>query len=138
MYQRTKFQVSRMILTSLRQEGVNFIPLSQNDPLKSPPRLGLRITLCFVFLKKSVESLNKFPKILLYLNLDPHLSKKIVFICFNENLLKMMKNAFYFYLKSTFRSQDIQLFVLTFWKCAKNGLIRKIYLISKSVTSQPG
>ena len=127
-----------MILTSLRQEGVNFIPLSQNDPLKSPPRLGLRITLCLVFLKKSVESLNKFPKILLCLNLDPHPPKKIVFICFNENLLKMMKNAFYFYLKSTFRSQDIQLFVLTFWKCAKNGLIRKICLISKFVTSQPG
>ena len=31
-----------------------------------------------------------------------HLSKRITFICFNENLLKMMKNAFYFILKALF------------------------------------
>ena len=41
MYLRTKFQVSSVILTSVRQ-GV--IPPLQNKPLKSPPRLGLRIT----------------------------------------------------------------------------------------------
>ena len=51
-------------------------------------------------------------------------SKK-TFICFNDSPSKMMKNAF-FYLKSFFRSQDIQIFVLTFWKCRKNRLIRKI------------
>ena len=30
------------------------------------------------------------------------------------------------------------MFVLTFWACRKNGLIRKIKLISKFMTSQPG
>ena len=29
-------------------------------------------------------------------------SKKICFICFNENLLKLMKNVFYFILKALF------------------------------------
>ena len=52
-----------------------------------------------------------------------------------ETPLKMMKN---FTLKSSFRSQDIQVFVMTFWSCKKNGSIRKIRLISKSMTSQPG
>ena len=42
-----------------------------------------------------------------------------------------MKNAFYFILKA--------LFVLkTFWSCRKNGLIRKVRLISKFMASQPG
>ena len=45
-------------------------------------------------------------------------------------LKRMMKNAFYF-ISSSFRSQDILTFVLTFWSCRKNGLIRKIRLISK-------
>ena len=31
---------------------------------------------------------------------DSHLPKKIIFICFNENPLKRMKNAFYFILKA--------------------------------------
>ena len=30
------------------------------------------------------------------------------------------------------------MFVLTFWSCRKNRLIRKIRLISKFITSQPG
>ena len=45
---------------------------------------------------------------------------------------------FLFYLKSSFRSQDIYIFVMTFWSCRKNGSIKKIKLISKSMTSQPG
>ena len=40
----------------------------------------------------------------------------------------MMKNAFLFHLKSSFCSQDTQVFVLTFWACRKNSLIRKIRL----------
>ena len=43
-----------------------------------------------------------------------------------------------FHLKSSFRSQDIQVFGMTFWSCRKNGSIRNIRLISKSMTSQPG
>ena len=47
-----------------------------------------------------------------------------------ESPLKVMENAFYFILKA--------LFVLTtFWSCRKNGLIRKIGLISKFMASQP-
>ena len=50
----------------------------------------------------------------------------------------MMKNAFYFILKALFYFQNIQDFALTFWSFRKNGLIRKIRLISKFMTSQPG
>ena len=52
-------------------------------------------------------------------------STKNCFICLNEIPLKMMKNGFYFILKA------ISIFVLYFWSCRKNGLIRKIRLISK-------
>ena len=71
----------------------------------------------------------------LALKSDSHLPKK--------KLLTSMtalhhEKCFLFHLKSSFRSQDIQIFVLTFWACRKNGLIRKIKLISKFMTSQPG
>ena len=59
----------------------------------------------------------------LVLKSDSHLPKKFLLICFNEN---------------PFRSQDIQTFVLIFWSCRKNSLVRKIRLISKLLTSQPG
>ena len=36
------------------------------------------------------------------------------------------------------KSELQNVFVLTFWACRKNSLIRKIRLISKFVTSQPG
>ena len=45
---------------------------------------------------------------------------------------------FLFHLKRSFRSQDIQIFVLTFWSCIKNVLIKKIRLISNFMKSQPG
>ena len=35
-----------------------------------------------------------------FLKPDSHLAKKIIFICINENHLKIMKNAFYFILKA--------------------------------------
>ena len=38
-----------------------------------------------------------------------------------EDPLKIMKNAFLFYLKSPFCSQDIYVFVLTFWSCKKTA-----------------
>ena len=41
-------------------------------------------------------------------------------------------------LKSSFRSQGIYIFVLTFCSCRKNSLIRKLRLISKFMMSQPG
>ena len=47
-------------------------------------------------------------------------SKKKFVICLIEDPLEVMKNAFC--------SQDIQVFVTTFWSCRENGLIRKISL----------
>ena len=43
---------------------------------------------------------------------------------------KIDKKCFLFHLKSSFRSRDIYIFVLTFWSCRKKGLIRKIRLIN--------
>ena len=45
--------------------------------------------------------------------------------------------CFLFHLESSFCSQDIKVFVMTFWSCRKNGLIRKIRLTSKFMMSQP-
>ena len=44
---------------------------------------------------------------------------------------KNFEKWFLFHLKSSFRSWDIWVFVLTFWPCRKNDLIRNIKLISK-------
>ena len=38
----------------------------------------------------------------LMLKSDSHLPKKFLIICFNESLLKMIKNVFYFILKALF------------------------------------
>ena len=72
-------------------------------------------------------------------NLDSHLPKKICGICLIENPLNMMKNVFYFGLKALFVAKIFQfLFVTTFWSYRKNGLVRKIRLTSKLMTSEPG
>ena len=47
------------------------------------------------------------------------------------------EKCFLFHLKSSFCSQDIKVFVTVFYSCRKNGLIRKISLTSKFLTSQP-
>ena len=55
--------------------------------------------------------------------------------------LKPFKNDgkyFLFHLKSSFRYEDIEIFVLNFWSCREKGLIRKIRLISTFKTLQPG
>ena len=41
-----------------------------------------------------------------------------------ESPLKMMKSAF-FHLKSSFRTQDIYVFVLTFWSCIKTARLKR-------------
>ena len=46
--------------------------------------------------------------------------------------------CFLFYLKSSFHSVDISVFVTTFRSCRENGLIRRIRLTSKLMASQPG
>ena len=47
---------------------------------------------------------------------------------------KIMKNDFYFILKALFILKILKFFALTLQSCRKNGLIRKIRLISKFVT----
>ena len=68
-----------------------------------------------------------------YLKSDSRLPKKNYFIYFNENSLKLMKNAFHFILKALFVIKIIK-FCLDFWSRRENGLIRKIRLISKFMT----
>ena len=64
--------------------------------------------------------------------------QKKIFLFASMIALQNDEKCFLFDLKSSFRSQDIQIFVLTFWACKTNGLIRKIRLISKFMMSQPG
>ena len=45
-----------------------------------------------------------------YLKSDSHFPR-IIFICFNESLLKVMKNAFYFMLKALFVLKIFKIFV---------------------------
>ena len=66
---------------------------------------------------------------------DPHIAKKI---CFIESPLKIMKNPFYFTLRSLCFLKIFKVFIMTFWSCRKNDFVRKIGLISKFMTSQPG
>ena len=64
-------------------------------------------------------------------------SKKFLVICLIEIPLKVMKNAFYFILKALFVLK-ISSFCHGVLVIKKNGLIRKIRLILKFMTSQPG
>ena len=64
-----------------------------------------------------------------YLKSESHLPKKSFFIFFNEGPLKIMEEASFFHLKSSFRYQDIKIFALTFSLYRKNDLIRKVRLI---------
>ena len=43
VYLHAKFEVSSIILTGFRQGVILPIPQPQKEPLKSPPRLGLKI-----------------------------------------------------------------------------------------------
>ena len=71
------------------------------------------------------------------IKLDSHLPKKL-FCLLQWKPFKNDEKWFLFHLKSSLRSQDISIFVLSFWQCRKNYLIIKIGLISKFMTSQPG
>ena len=72
------------------------------------------------------------------LKADSHLPKRFCVICLIESPLKVMKNAFYFILKTLFVLKISLSFFTTFWSCRKNGWIRKISLTLKFMTSQPG
>ena len=55
-------------------------------------------------------------------------TKKFDFIYFEESPLKMMKNVFYFMLKSSFRCWGIYIFFPGFLVVQRNGLIRMLWL----------
>ena len=71
------------------------------------------------------------------LKFDSHFLKNC-FICFNESPLKIMKSAFYFILKALLILKMFKFLCWLFGHVKKSGLIRKIKLISKFMTSQPG
>ena len=59
-----------------------------------------------------------------------------------DNIWQMEANknnekCFLFHLKSSYASQDIQIFVMTYWSCKKR-LIIKVRLISTFIRWQPG
>ena len=51
-YLRAKFQVSSITLTSFRQGVILPPPPPQNEPLKSPPSLGLKEQHALIFLAR--------------------------------------------------------------------------------------
>ena len=65
---------------------------------------------------------------------DSHLLKKLFYLL-QWKSFKNDEKCFLFHLKNSFCSQDIYAFVLNFWSCRKNGLIRKIRLISNETTT---
>ena len=73
----------------------------------------------------------------LSLKSDSHLPKKMFYFR-QRKPFKSDQKCFLFHLESSFCSQDVSIFVMTFWSGRKSGLIRKIRLISKFMTSQPG
>ena len=78
------------------------------------------------------------PLVNFLLKSDSNLPKKFLFICFNEKPLKMMKNAFYFISQALFLLKIFKFLSWHFSQVEETGLIRKIRLISKLLTSQPG
>ena len=73
VYLHAKFEVSSIILTSFRQGGVGggviFAPpppppLPQNEPLKSPPRLGLNRLKWYRLFKSLFTTLNNLKAVL--------------------------------------------------------------------------
>ena len=64
--------------------------------------------------------------------------QKKLYYLLHRNPFKNDENYFLFYLKNTFRSQDISVLIMTFWSNRKNYLIKETRLTSKFMTSQPG
>ena len=70
-----------------------------------------------------------------YLKSDSYLPKKIIFIYFNESSLRWKNDEkyFLFHFKSSSRSQDIYIFVLTFWPCRIVSLQDFVYDFSRKM-----
>ena len=84
---------------------------------------------CFVICIYCIDSVTNVT----FYGLSP--SKKYYFLYWKS--FTTNGKCFLFYLKSSFHSEDISVFVTTFWSCRENGLIRRIRLTSKFMASQP-
>ena len=92
----------------------------------------------YVSLSHTFLSYVKYSGLEVYLSclkLGSHLPKNLWYLL-DWKPFKNDEKCFLFQLKSSFCSQDIYVFVTTFWSYRRNGLIRKIRLTSKLMTSQ--
>ena len=104
--------------------------------LRATGHIRCSFNVLFVWLR-SLSINKKFPLSWLEsLRSDSHLPKKYISFAPIRKFFKNYEKCFLFRYKSSFRSQDIEIFVLIFWSCRQNGLIRKLRLISKFMTSQ--
>ena len=99
--------------------------------------LKIRVHLLFGHFGVCIYCIYSVISVTFYLKLYSLPSKKSCVIFFIESPLKLMGNVFYFILKALFILKIFQFFVMTFWSCRENGLIRKIRLTSKFMASQP-
>ena len=96
----------------------------------------------FEALQRSVKI--KFKLIFILIRLKMHQAGRVkvglsqMFYLLQWKPFKNEENCILFHLKNSFRSWDEKFFVLTFWSCRKNGLTRKIRLISKFQASKHG
>ena len=111
------FLFGNSLLNNLSMRSTHFIQLSNLR------QIGQKKKLLFQIMNLPLKS-------------DSRFSEKGCVIRSIERPLNMMKNAFYFILKALFFLSRYLNFVMTFWSCRKNSLIRKIRLTS--MTSQPG
>ena len=89
--------------------------------------LHLRRVYLFMYKTVCIFTQNLFESNIFFTLLSQTLSKRVIFIYFNENSLKVIKNAYFFILKA--------LFVITIFNFHMGkGLIRKLSLISKFMT----
>ena len=96
------------------------------------------VTLIKKQLKACVQSFSFFHQ-MIALKVGLSTFTKNFVISFIESPLKMVENAFYFILKTLFVLKIFKFCLcLSFWSCRKRGLIRKIRLTAKFMTSQLG
>ena len=92
---------------------------------------------CVNMWKRQKQPRFHFNKLLCRIKVGLSPSKKILRYLLHWKPFRSFEKCFLCHLKSSFRSRDILVFDTTFWSCRKHGLIRKISVTSKLMTSQP-
>ena len=93
--------------------------------------LKLQVHLFFGCFGVCICCIDSVTTVTFHLKSDSHLPKKLHYFL-HWKPFKTDGKCFLFCLKSSFHSQDISVFVATFWSCRENGLIRKIRLLQNS------